>query len=79
MYNENNVGLAIRQDKLYLISISDPINNIMSTPDNKRKRDDNETSSKLWHYRLCHISRGRIEHLIKENILQSLIFDDENT
>ena len=77
MYNKNNIGLAIRQDKLYLISISDPINNVMSTPDNKRKRDDNETSSKLWHYRLCHISRGRIERLIKENILPSLVFDDE--
>ena len=77
MYNENNVGLAIRQDKLYLISTNDAINNIVSTPDNKRKRNDNETSSKLWHYRLCHISRGRIERLIKENILHSLVFDDE--
>ena len=77
MYNESNVGLAIRQDKLYLISTNDAINNVVSTPDNKRKRDDNETSSKLWHYRLCHISRGRIERLIKENILHSLVFDDE--
>ena len=79
IYNESNVGLAIRQDKLYLISTNDAINNVVSTPDNKRKRNDNETSSKLWHYRLCHISRGRIERLIKENILHSLVFDDEKS
>ena len=41
----------------------------------KRKRD-NETSSKLWHCRLGHISRGRMEHLIKAEILQELDFSD---
>ena len=43
---------------------------------NKRKRCDSETSAKLWHYRLSHISRGRIERLIKENILHPLDFSD---
>ena len=32
----------------------------------KRKRYDSETSVKLWHCRLGHISRGRIERLIKK-------------
>jgi hypothetical protein len=31
-------------------------------------------SSKLWHYRLGHILRGRIERLVKEEILQPLDF-----
>jgi hypothetical protein len=36
----------------------------------------NETSSKLWYCRLCHISRERMENLIKEEILQPLNFSD---
>jgi hypothetical protein len=42
----------------------------------KEKRNDDEVSSKLWHYRLGHILRGRIEHLVKEEILQLLDFTD---
>jgi hypothetical protein len=41
----------------------------------KRKRID-DASSKLWHYRLGHISRGRIERLIKESIFPHLEFSD---
>ena len=37
---------------------------------------NDETSSKLWHYRLGHISRGRIERLIKDEILERLDFSD---
>ena len=37
----------------------------------KRKRID-AISSKLWHCRLGHISRGRIEHLVKASILPPL-------
>jgi hypothetical protein len=37
----------------------------------KRKRYDNATSAKLWHYRLCHILRG-VERLIKDDILHPL-------
>jgi hypothetical protein len=39
----------------------------------KIKRTHN-TSSKLWHYHLGHISRGRIESLIKSEILPPLEF-----
>ena len=42
---------------------------------NKRKRVHN-VSSKLWHCRLDHISRGRIERLIKKSILSPLEFLD---
>jgi hypothetical protein len=68
------VGLAFRQDKLYLLSLNENANNVCDENMNdsssanvtkKRKRID-DVSSKLWHYRLGHISRGRIEWLIKE-------------
>ena len=42
---------------------------------NKRKRIYN-VSSKLWHYRLDHILRVRIERLIKKSILLPLEFLD---
>jgi hypothetical protein len=42
----------------------------------KCKRCDNETSVKLWHCHLGHISRGTIEWLIKEEILHPLDFLD---
>jgi hypothetical protein len=42
----------------------------------KRKRNKNQSSSKLWYYRLDLISRGRIEQLVKEEILHPLDFVD---
>jgi hypothetical protein len=42
---------------------------------NKLKRD-NETLLKLWHCRLGHILKGRMERLFKEEILQPLDFLD---
>jgi hypothetical protein len=58
------------------------VNEISDTPletskqGTKRKRNDDEASSKLWHYRLGHILRGRIERLVKKEILQPLDFTD---
>ena len=79
--NDNDVGLAFRQDKLYLISLCNAVNNVDPSLSmnigTKRKR--NETSSKLWHCRSDHISRGRIERLIKEQILHPLDFSDADT
>jgi hypothetical protein len=76
------VGRAFRHDKLYLLSIKDSINVInsennvnVSSSKNKHKRID-DVSSKLWHRRLGHISRGRIEYLVKESILLPLEFLD---
>jgi hypothetical protein len=65
-----------------LLSIKDSINVVssennvnVSSSKNKRKRVD-DVSSKLWHHRLGHISRGRIERLVKESILPPLEFSD---
>ena len=42
---------------------------------NKQKRV-HDVSSKLWHCHLGHISKGRIERLIKKSILPPLEFSD---
>jgi hypothetical protein len=64
--NNECVGLAFRQDKLYLLSLAENTNNVCDENINdspstnvskKRKRIDN-VSLKLWHCRLGHISRG---------------------
>jgi hypothetical protein len=81
-FNDEVVGRALRYDKLYLLSIKDSINVVssennvyVSSSKNKRKRID-DVSSKLWHRRLGHISRGRIECLVKQSILPPLEFLD---
>jgi hypothetical protein len=71
--NHKVVGLETRQGMLYMLSLNDfPVMNLCDVTNKcKRSTSDNETSSKLWHYRLGHISRGRMEHLIKEEILHT--------
>ena len=82
--NNKCIGLAFRQDKLYLLSLFENVNAVSienenasssMSATNKRKRV-HDVSSKLWHYRLGHILRGRIERLIKQSILPSLEFLD---
>jgi hypothetical protein len=80
--NNEIMGHAFRHDKLYLFSIKDFINVISSENDmnvfpskNKRKIIDG-ISLKLWHHCLGHISRGRIERLVKESIFPPLEFLD---
>ena len=71
-FNKECIGLASRQDKLYFLSLSE--NKNASSYENhtkKRKRID-AISSKLWHCRLAHISRGRIERLVKASNLLPL-------
>jgi len=85
-FENKDVGLTIRRDMLYLLSSCNVVNaiethdsEIDASKSKKRKRNatsDGESSSKLLHCRLGHISRGRIERLVKENILQPLDFTD---
>jgi hypothetical protein len=81
-FDNKDVGLFVRRDMFYLLSHSDVVT-VLDTLETeatgsgrKRKWSDGETSFKLWHYRLDHISRGRIEHLVKEQILHPLDFTD---
>jgi hypothetical protein len=73
------ISLAPRRDMLYMLSLNDfPVMNVCDVT-NKRRRisaGDNETSLKLWHCRLDHILRMRMEHPIKEEILAPLDFFD---
>jgi hypothetical protein len=43
---------------------------------NRKRKRTHDASSKLWHCRLGHISRGRIERLVKNEILPPLEFSD---
>ena len=62
-FNNKCVGLAFRQDKLYLLSLSENVNDVSTENENasssmnatnKQKRV-HDVSLKLWHYRLGHI------------------------
>jgi hypothetical protein len=53
-------------------------NVICENVSSKRKRCDDATSAKLWHYHLGHISRKSIERLYKEDILHPLDFSNLN-
>lgn len=74
-FNDEIVGLALQQGNLYLLSLD---NSAMNAHDVVCNVKINETSSKLWHCRLGHISKGRMERLIKEEILHSLHFTEDN-
>jgi hypothetical protein len=92
LFDNKVVGLAFRQDKLYKLSMHENVNVVCNDEDvvckekgpsstnesSKRKRCDDATSTKLWHYRLGHILRGRIERLIKYDILTPLDFSNSD-
>ena len=82
--NNKCVGIAFRQDKLYLLPLFKNVNDVSTENENasssmnatnKRKRV-HDVSLKLWHYRLGHILRGGIERLVKKSILPPLEFPD---
>ena len=58
-----------------VVSTENENSNSSMNASNKRKRV-HDTSLKLWHCHLCHISRERIERLIKKSILPPLEFSD---
>jgi hypothetical protein len=77
------VGVALLHDELYLLSLCEKVHSMCNMNEqisllNKEQKNRKQThdSSKLWHYRLGHISRGRIESLVKNDILPPLEFSD---
>jgi hypothetical protein len=66
------MGLAFRQDMLYMLSMHENVNIVCNDENvvcnekvsastnvsSKHKRCDDATSTKLWHCHLGHISRG---------------------
>ena len=70
------IGHCILSHNLYQLSLHsniDEINVVSKRPLVK------ERSFKLWHKRLGHISKERVERLVKDNILPTLDFDDLDT
>jgi hypothetical protein len=90
LFDNKVVGLVFQQDRLYMLSMHKNVNVVCNDENvvckdkvssstnvsSKRKRCDDATSAKLWHYHLGHILRGRIEGLIKNGILIPLDFSN---
>ena len=79
LLNSVTVGYGILYDGLYKISLNREFAQALITlHSNVGSKHGliNENSSILWHRRLGHISRERIERLVKERILQNLDFTD---
>ncbi len=81
--NNTYVGVALLHDELYLLSLREKVlsvckvNEQVSASEKEQKKSKRtDESSKLWHCRLGHISRGRIERLVKNDILPPLEFSD---
>jgi hypothetical protein len=75
-YCNNDVGLGVRRGKLYMLSMNDYVLHVSNVSNVEKKWKGTSTSSKLWHCRLGHISRGRMERLIKNDVLLPLDFSD---
>jgi hypothetical protein len=82
-FNNAYVGVALLHSKLYLLSLREKVysvcqvnKHVFASDKEQKKRKRTHDSSKLWHCRLGHISRGRIERLVKNNILPPLEFSD---
>jgi hypothetical protein len=92
LFDNKIVSLAFRQDKFYMLSMHENVNIVYNNKNvvykdkvssftnvsSKRKRCDDATSVKLWHYCLGHISRGRIQRLITVDILIPLDFSNSD-
>jgi transposase InsO family protein len=82
--NDTVISIAFRKNDLYLISLHESVNSVCdnnvnvfsSTLANRKRKRTQDASSKLWHCRLGHISRGRIERLVENKILPPLEFSD---
>jgi hypothetical protein len=78
------ISIAFRRNDLYLISLRESVNSVCdnnanvfsSTVANRKRKRTHDESSKLWHCRLGHILRGRIERSVKNEILPPLEFSD---
>lgn len=78
-FNSSFIGDCILQDGLYKLNLN--YDNMSLNVENvgTKRVLTKETSSMLWHKRLGHISRERIERLIKHGILPTLNFNDFST
>src|SRR3954469_15746239 len=82
-FNNSHVDVVFLHNELYLLSLCEKVHYVCNVNEQvsasnkeQKKRKRTHDSSKLWHCRLDHISRGRIERLVKDEILPPLEFSD---
>jgi len=76
-FNSNIVGTdsLLAYDNLYLLDTVTTYNETFNTESHGTKRKiDNTQSGALWHKRLGHISKNRVERLMSNGILESIDF-----
>ena len=77
--NSKPVGSGILVDGLYKLKLDDKFTESLLTVHHNigiKHSMLNESSAYLWHKRLGHISKERLERLVKNGILQNLDFTD---
>ncbi|RVW42870.1 Retrovirus-related Pol polyprotein from transposon TNT 1-94 [Vitis vinifera] len=77
--NSNAVGTGLLNvyDNLYLLETVPSYNETLHVESRGTKRKLNkDNSASLWHKRLGHISKSRVERLVSDGILDSLDFSD---
>jgi hypothetical protein len=78
--NNECAGLPFQKHDLYLLQLRENMNFVcdanenvsLSVNANRKRKRTQDASLKLWHCRLGHISRGRIERLVNNKILPPL-------
>jgi hypothetical protein len=82
-FNNGCVGVALLHNELYLLSQREKVysvcqvnEHVSASDKEQKKRKRTHDSLKLRHCRLGHISRGRIERLVKNYIIPQLEFLD---
>ncbi|KAH9782842.1 hypothetical protein KPL71_009093 [Citrus sinensis] len=75
--NVIGTGLLNTYDNLYLLEIVSSYNeNLHFNSRGTKRKLEKENSASLWHKRLGHISKARLERLVSDEILGSLDFTD---
>ena len=78
--NSQLIGFGILNNGLYQLVLSPNLYQSFAVESSVSKRSlCAENSCLIWHKRLGHISRERIQRLVKNNILPSLDFGDMGT
>ncbi|KAL6351159.1 hypothetical protein AAG906_031745 [Vitis piasezkii] len=77
IYVGDGTGLLNVYDNLYLLETVPSYNETLHVESRGTKRKLNkDNSASLWHKRLGHISKSRVERLVSDGILDSLDFSD---
>ena len=79
LYDSCVIGYGFLCDGLYKIDLDLKYTNSINAVTCKKRGRIDERSSMLWHKRLGHISRDKMQRLIKEGVLHDLDFLDFDT